>query len=447
MIMIPLVLLSIVLGVWRHVNDRIIAVELFDRSLLTAAIAISLDASIQAGDAISPAIRGLIADATGGEIFYHVSDFGGVHLTGYAYPPVDLEYMKLQSGEPTFLHAHYRDKEVRVVALKSKLQADGRVGETTVTVWQNIDERQTLLLHQAIRTFSLLFLLMLVLGVVVWFSVRRGLRPLVKLEREISTRSPDDLGMIEQRVPRELDGIVGRLNHLFKVIETSIRAQQNFISDAAHQLRNPANAVNSLVGALQDAKTDDDRNERIKELSNAAKVSVRLTQQLLSLGRLDALIHQPDLTVSDLNELVVSVCHDIAPQVLQHELDFEYIQHPEPLQVEIDEVFTAEAIRNMIDNSQQHGGPSLTKIQVETHVEPHFACLTISDDGKGLTPEDSEKAFSRFGQVEPSSGSGLGLAIAASVAQSHGGSIQINRVENGSSITLRFPLVEFGKEE
>lgn len=70
------------------------------------------------------------------------------------------------------------------------------------------------------------------------------------------------------------------------------------------------------------------------------------------------------------------------------------------------------------------------------------AVVTVSDDGRGLQPEQSEATFGRFSQVRPSDGSGLGLAIAASVAERHGGSLVINKVRAGASLSLCIPVAK-----
>ena len=66
--------------------------------------------------------------------------------------------------------------------------------------------------------------------------------------------------------------------------------------------------------------------------------------------------------------------------------------------------------------------------------------LTVADDGTGLSPAQSEAAFSRFSQLKYSEGSGLGLSIVSAVAKRHGGVVEINQVEKGASVTLELPI-------
>ncbi|MDV7143590.1 sensor histidine kinase [Tropicimonas sp. TH_r6] len=104
--------------------------------------------------------------------------------------------------------------------------------------------------------------------------------------------------------------------------------------------------------------------------------------------------------------------------------------------------FVAEALKNLIGNALKHGGKALSLIVVRTERVGDMAHVTVDDDGRGLSPEVSKIAFSRFSQVEPSDGSGLGLAIASSVAERHGGVLIVNSSANGASLTIGLPVTE-----
>ena len=144
----------------------------------------------------------------------------------------------------------------------------------------------------------------------------------------------------------------------------------------------------------------------------------------------------------DLNALAEATCANAGAAVLGSGVEFEFIADVKPLQVRGDPIFVAEAIKNLIDNALQHGGPDLGAIRVLTSNDSEFATVTVLDDGVGLSPDQQAKAFSRFGQIEPSSGSGLGLAIVSSVADSHGGRLTIDSVPDGASLTLSLPLAD-----
>ncbi len=440
LILTPLVLLAILLGYWRYTVAQQTALELFDDSLLSAGLAISRDVAVSEGDALSPTTRSLIRDASGGEIFYHVTGPGGIYVTGYAYPPTAAIPSGHDAYQPRFFEAIYRDEPVRVLKMTERVTLGNLVGDATVTAWQRIADRHAFANELSIRAAILMGILLATLAVVVWFGVARGLRPLLDLQDAIDLRSPDDLSEIKRPVPVEVFGIVQTLNRLFGQVEHSINAHQVFISEAAHQLRNPAAAVQSMAEALRDAKTDEDKDKRIVELVSAAKNSAAVAEQLLSLERLRQPTHQDQMDKIDFRAVVEEACAEMGVHILEKGIDFEVNMPGSTILVSGDRVFLAEAIKNLLDNALKHGGAKLKRISVVLRCEGGKVKLTVSDDGTGLSPDQSETVFSRFSQLEYSEGSGLGLSIVSAVAKRHGGVVAINHVEEGASVTLEIPM-------
>ncbi|MFA3920877.1 sensor histidine kinase [Ruegeria hyattellae] len=441
LILSPLVLMAVLLGYWRFTVAQKTAEELFDRSLLAAALAISRDIAISGGDALLPSTRDLVRDASGGEVFYHATGPGGIYITGYAYPPKSNRSDEADFYAPHFFEATYRDDYVRVLRVRERVTIENLTGDASVKVWQRIEDRQVFARQLAVRAAALIGTLLATLALVVWFGVARGLRPLIDLQEAIAVRSPNDLSKIKRPVPIEVTGIVRTLNLLFGKVEASIVAHQVFISDAAHQLRNPAAAVQSMAEAVRDAPSAKERNKRVSELVSAARSSARVADQLLSLDRLQHSAMAPDLEPFDLRKLVQELCAEFGPTILSRGIEFEFSAPDHPLKITGDRLFLTEAIKNLIDNALKHGGTGLTQITVTITYSDSEAIVTVKDDGKGLKPEQSEAAFGRFSQVEPSDGSGLGLAIANSVAERHRGSLVINRTTKGASISLHTPTL------
>ncbi len=441
LILVPLVLMAMLLGYWRFSVAERTAEELFDRTLLAAALAVSRDVAVSGGDALQPLTRDLIRDASGGEVFYHATGPGGIYVTGYAYPPTEAGDQVDDPYTPVLFQATYRDEQVLVLRVTERMSIDNLTGDATVTVWQRLADRRAFSNQLAVRAAAIMGVLLLTLALVVWFGVARGLRPLLSLQDAIAARSPDDLSQIKRAVPVEAQGIVRTLNRLFGQVETSITAHQSFISNAAHQLRNPAAAVQSMAEAVKDAPSEEDRNQRIAKLVVAARNSARVADQLLSLDRLQQPVRTASFEVFDLCRLVQETCADMGPIVLLQGIDFEMSTPDGVIEVHGDRVFVGEAIKNLIDNALKHGGPKMSTIKVQLLHAMGCAQVTVLDDGKGIPEGQHEAAFRRFSQVGPSEGSGLGLAIAWSVAERHNGSLSIDPVEAGASLTLCLPSV------
>lgn len=435
----PLIVLSVGLGYWRYSVALRTAETLFDRTLLATALAISRDVAVSGGDALAPSTRDLMRDASGGEVFYHVTGPGGIYVTGYAYPPVSPQAGSAEPPRTEYYEAIYRTEPVRVVRIIEDVALD-EPGASVVTVWQNQRDRSQLARQLALRAGGLMGALLVALAVLVWFGVNIGLRPLRSLQEAIEIRSPEDMSPIRRAIPQEVQGVVATLNRLFGRVERSITAHQAFISDAAHQLRNPAAAVLSMAEATRDASSDGERRRRAEELVEAAHATSRIAEQLLSLDRLRQDSLELRKEAFDLGALTRELCEPLAADALAAGLDFELTTNGAIPPVRGDRVLIAEALKNLVENARLHGGPALSQIRVEIARRNGLAEVTVWDDGSMLTPDDEALVFSRFGQKSPGSGSGLGLSIVKSVAERHGGGLKVNDVEAGASLTLSLAL-------
>jgi two-component system sensor histidine kinase TctE len=439
----PLLVVSVLLGWWRFAVAQQTSEELFDRSLLAAALAISRDVAISEGDALSPSTRRFVSDAGGGEVFYHVTAPDGIYVTGYAYPP--RPESTAPAGTPQYFLARYRGEWMRVLRLTETRTIDNLTGDAVVTVWQRLGDRQAFARTLASRAAALMAGLMTALALVVWFGVKIGLRPLSDLQEAIRLRSPDDLAPIRRPVPDEVSGVVSVLNRLLTQVRGSIDAHQAFISDAAHQLRNPASALLTLAETLPQLRDPEARATCQRDLIAAARNAARLAEQLLSLERLR---YDDGGTAEDfdLNAVVEETCRGLAPAILSRDLDFELDLAPEPLPLRGAPLLLGEALKNLLENALNHGGPGLTRIAVRAARIEGQAAVTVSDDGLGIPPDQAEAAFRRFSQLRNGAGTGLGLAIVAQIAARHHGRVTLDPVPQGACIRLLLPLAGGGAE-
>jgi K+-sensing histidine kinase KdpD len=99
-------------------------------------------------------------------------------------------------------------------------------------------------------------------------------------------------------------------------------------------------------------------------------------------------------------------------------------------------------VLNLIDNSITHTPPG-THILATTSRDGDVAVVTVQDDGPGIAPELEGRLFDRFvrGAGDHGRGSGLGLAIVRAVAESHGGTVTLERPERGTGVrfVVRLP--------
>lgn len=436
-ILIPLLVIAALAGYWQWRDARLQAADLFDKSLLITALAIAGDVARSGGDAPSVRTRDLLLDTSGGQVYYHGYAPDGVYVTGFATPPVHPVQPPAEDLV-VFYNSTYYGRPVRALRLQDVTTIDGLSGVFTYTVWQELTVRDALLQAMALRAFTVMAVLIGTVAFVVWFGVRYGLRPLTRLEDAISSRSSDDLSPIRRSVPPETLGIVNRLNTLFAQVEAAMVAQASFISNAAHQLRNPIAGVLAMAEAVRSAPTPEAARSRTEELLQSARHAKDLANKLLTLERARAGDKMVQRT--DLRDLVIDLAetHDAPARAAGVTLDVTLPPHPVIL--ETDPVMVTEALANLIDNALKHGGPGLSQIALSVTQGRDETSLTVVDDGAGIAPENLDRVRSRFEQAEESNGSGLGLSIAEAVAENRGGRLDLaSGPDGGVTVSLRLP--------
>ncbi len=439
-ILVPLLIIAALVGAWAYRDAQANAGERFDRSLLSTALAISQDTALSGGDALSRQTRDLLRDTSGGAVFYHVYAPDGVFVTGYATPPV-VPRDEADDSAQIYYDAVYQGAAVRALRLTQNMTIDGLQGPFTFTVWQNTNVRDGFVRSRTQPVFLIIASMIGALGVIVWFGVRLGLTPLLDLEEAIERRSASDLSPIKRRIPTEVSGIVGRLNALLGELSRTMEAKDAFISDAAHQLRNPIAGVLSLAESVHAAKSPEAVKQRTEDLLVAARDAGTLANNLLTLERAQA---APAASVQDAFD-PIDVLQEIAAK-FQHAVQAEGVEFSvdiavENVQLQGDPVMFEQAILNLLNNAIAHGGDTCDQIQLRSNAVGKDLRVVVTDNGRGIADADIARALGRFSQVGPSAGSGLGLPIAKAVVESFGGSISLSKKDQTFSVTLAFPAM------
>ena len=431
-ILIPLLVICGLVGAWAVFDAQERAGERFDRSLLSTALAISRDVAVSGGDALSPQTNALLRSTSGGPVFYHVYAPDGVFVTGYATPPVPGEKGEADANQHYF-DGRYQSRTVRVLRFIDAMQVDGLTGDFTVTVWQDFNLRNAIARDLSWRTFRVIASLLVAVGLIVWFGVRLGLRPLISLEEAISRRSPDDLTPIKRAVPIETSGIVGKLNDLLGKVSATLKTKDDFISDAAHQLRNPIAGLLAMSSAVRSARSMEDVQSRSSDLVIAAQNASDLANSLLSYERARAEPIAP-FTQHSLGKEVKEAVEAMQPACLDAGVTLKFESPTKDIQAFIDPTMVKESVLNLINNALLHGGETLSEVVVTVQENP--TAISVSDNGQGIPEELHDSAIERFKQIKPSQGSGLGLAIVKAVAERHGGNTRLRSLDPGLRVVM-----------
>ena len=213
------------------------------------------------------------------------------------------------------------------------------------------------------------------------------------------------------------------------------RAEREFVSNAAHQLRNPLAAIMSSIEVLQTgAKDDPDARDRF--LGHIERESARLTRlarTLLILARAQSTVEESRREIVQIEALLAEVAQRIRPR---DGLTIEIRCAPGAAAVANAELLE-EALVCLADNAVRHAGGD--KVRLAARSENGSLMLEVLDEGRGIPREVQERMFERFHAAGGRNGFGLGLSIAAQAAHATGGQLEIES-EVGRGTTARITL-------
>lgn len=319
-----------------------------------------------------------------------------------------------------------RDEAWRVLNLVS---ADGRY---RVQVSQDISLRDRAALEVASQTVLPLLVLVPVLVVLVYFSVRGGLRPLDRLAREVAARSPENLAQLqERRVPTEARPLVSALNRLFARVDRALEGERRFTADAAHELRTPLAALKVQAQVARLSRDEHMRENALRQISSGVDRATHLVEQLLRLARLDP---QQGLDHPEVVSLP-AVIEAASAAVMTAVGSGRRIETPPaepPVLVRGEAELLGIAVRNLLDNALRYTRPG-DDVRVALHVAAGQAAIVVRDTGPGVSDEVAGRLGERFFRAADggTEGSGLGLAIVMRIAELHGARFHSRNLPEG----------------
>ncbi len=279
------------------------------------------------------------------------------------------------------------------------------------------------------------------LGLVVWFGVARGLKPLADLGRQVARREPHNLVALETRgAPDEVRPLVAGLNELFDRVSAMMESERRFTADAAHELRTPLAALRIQAQVARAADGAAGRNRALDNVIVGCDRATHLLQQLLTLARLDPVQLSGALEVCELRVVAQSVIAELAPVALSRNVEIA-LSDGGSVQIDGDAGLIMIMLRNLIDNAV-HYSPGGSCVEVAVHAAGRGATVAVSDSGPGIPPAERDKVGRRFYRVLGSneSGSGLGLSIVKRIAELHRARVTLDEAANtgGLRVTVTF---------
>jgi heavy metal sensor kinase len=280
-----------------------------------------------------------------------------------------------------------------------------------------------------------------------WLLAQRALKPVDQMTEAARRISAEHL---EERVGTtgtgdELDRLASTLNDMLSRLDLAFRQMRQFSADVSHELQTP---LTILQGELEVAlRTPRSPEEYRRVLTSALEESeriARLVEGLLLLSRADAGVLRMDHQPIDLPRLVAEVCEHMQLLAAAHGVTVA-LGSLAPMTIQGDPQHLRRLLLNLVDNGIKYT-PAGGHVTIMLQEDDGWAALCVVDTGIGLSPEEQAQIFQRFYRApealsQGEEGSGLGLCIARSIAEAHGGHLQVESTPGGgSTFTLLLPL-------
>lgn len=273
-----------------------------------------------------------------------------------------------------------------------------------------------------------------------WWLTGRSLRPVDRMRREVDEISSSDLGRRVSEPPStdEVGQLATTMNEMLGRLEQAKRSQDQFVSDAAHELRTP---LASIAAQLDVDETHPGNADRVATARNVRGEVTRLQTLIDGLLASARNADKPGPLSSSLVDLDV-VAGQAANRVARPDhvaLDQRSIGIST---VRGDEQALGRLVDNLLANAYRHAASSVV---LAAGTDTAGVWLTVDDDGSGVAVEDRERVFERFVRLDEArgrdaGGSGLGLALARETSVHHGGSLRcVESQLGGARFELRLP--------
>lgn len=290
----------------------------------------------------------------------------------------------------------------------------------TVAVSQRLKERLSTLTNALWVQLALTFLSLPLLLWLIARGIRRGLTPLDLLAGELAARNAQSLQPVSEQVPAETLPLVQSLNALLARVAESLAREQRFTADAAHELRSPLAALKVQAEVLAMSSDEAEQQHHLGNIHESIDRANRLTEQLLTLARLDPMQALPDAQPIDWQRSAHQALQSVNLQAREKRVQLKlecacgFGQVFPPLG---NEVLLQLMLRNLLDNAIRYSPPN-------SHVTLTLAAngLSVCDEGPGIAAEHLPRIRERFYRLPGQSqqGSGLGLSIVERIADLHG---------------------------
>lgn len=262
------------------------------------------------------------------------------------------------------------------------------------------------------------------------YTVRRALKPLEQVRRQIAQLQQGQRSELDTLVPEELEPLVAQINHLLAHTEDTLKRSRNALGNLGHALKTPLAVLISLAGREELAAhpalraTLREQLEQIEQRLSRELGRARLAGEALPGARFDCAQELPGLFAT------LAMIHD-------HGIELDW-QAPAGLVVQRDREDLLELLGNLLDNACKWADG---RVRLELLEAAGKLLIHVDDDGPGIEPQRREEVLGRGTRLdEQVAGHGLGLGIVRDIVEAWDGRIRLEDSPlGGLRVTIELP--------
>ena len=276
-----------------------------------------------------------------------------------------------------------------------------------------------------------------------WMVSQRGLRPVRTLAARATAIDVQHLHLRLEGVEQvqELQQLGEALNQMLARLEDGFGRLSRFSEDLAHEMRTP---LNNLMGqtelALRKTRSTDEYQTLLASNVEEYERLARMIENMLFLARAerpDALLQREQI---DLHAVVAQLCDYFQGMAEERGITLVNTAHGT---LHADPQLLQRALANLVANALRYGATE-SPVQIDCQTLGQALEISVSNHGTPIAPAHLPRLFDRFYRCDPAraqqgDSGGLGLAIVRSIAQMHGGTVQVASDSSSTRFVLRFP--------
>ena len=277
-------------------------------------------------------------------------------------------------------------------------------------------------------------------------------------EAELESRQAElkRLNLELEETNRGVVALYAELDEKALALRRADELKSRFLSHVSHEFRTPLNAILALAHLLlrrTDGELTAEQERQVDYIRRAAGELSEMVNDLLDLAKVEAGRTEVRRAAMDVGQLFRALRGIMRPLAINEAVALVFEEPAGDLTIVSDEAKVSQILRNLISNALKFTETGQVCVSCRTSAAGDRLLISVADTGIGIAPENLEKIFVEFAQIESAiqrrvKGTGLGLSLSRKLAGLLGGSIDVKSVlGEGSTFILSLPFAQIESEE